>query len=169
LSELRLATERERSELQSQLSARDEEIATLRSASTREHEAFETRRAELRSAFDRISQLRVQTESGPTAPDSRAETQHGSPPAQPHELDPATGEASAVVPKGTLRQARAQFEFLAKECVRRGDVATQAMCELGAHTMDLALAADERSPPLPVREVARSILRPGSASAGIGN
>ncbi len=47
-----------------------------------------------------------------------------------------------MVPKETLRQARAQFEFLARECVRRGDVATQAMCELGAHSIDLALVGE---------------------------
>jgi hypothetical protein len=64
------------------------------------------------------------------------------------------------VPKETLRQARAQFEFLARECVRRGDVATQAMCELGAHTMDQALVAVETSHPSPVGEVALSILGP---------
>ena len=64
------------------------------------------------------------------------------------------------MPKETLRQARAQFEFLARECVRRGDVATQAMCELGAHTMDQALAAEELPRSSPVGEVALSILGP---------
>jgi hypothetical protein len=51
-----------------------------------------------------------------------------------------------VVPKETLRQARAQFEFLARECIRRGDVATQAMCELGAHSIDLALVGEHHPP-----------------------
>ena len=67
-------------------------------------------------------------------------------------------DASAIVPKETLRQARAQFEFLAKECLRRGDVATQAMCELGAHTMQLALAADESADASPIGRMALSIL-----------
>jgi hypothetical protein len=68
-----------------------------------------------------------------------------------------------VVPKETLRQARAQFEFLARECIRRGDVATQAMCELGAHSIDLALVAE--SHPTSVGEalnVLAPILRPES-------
>ena len=69
------------------------------------------------------------------------------------------GANSAIVPRETLRQARAQFEFLAKECVRRGDVATQAMCELGAHTMDQALVTGETTQPSPVGEVALSIIR----------
>jgi hypothetical protein len=72
---------------------------------------------------------------------------------------------STVVPKETLRQARAQFEFLAKECVRRGDVATQAMCELGAHTMDQALVAEETRHSSPVGEVALSILGPSLGPA----
>jgi hypothetical protein len=65
-----------------------------------------------------------------------------------------------VVPKETLRQARAQFEFLAKECIRRGDVATQAMCELGAHSIDQALVAGETTHSSGVGEMARSILGP---------
>jgi hypothetical protein len=67
-------------------------------------------------------------------------------------------QASAVVPKETLRQARAQFEFLARESIRRGDIATQAMCELGAHTLQLALAADESADASPISQMALSIL-----------
>ena len=62
------------------------------------------------------------------------------------------------MPKETLRQARAQFEFLARECIQRGDVATQAMCELGAHTMQLVLAAEEGADASPIGQMALSIL-----------
>jgi hypothetical protein len=62
------------------------------------------------------------------------------------------------VPKETLRQARAQFEFLARECLLRGDVATQAMCELGAHAMQLALAGDESADASPIGRMALNIL-----------
>lgn len=166
MAEFRLAFDRERDDWQSRLRAREDELATIRVATANEHEelqqrieALEAKREELRSAFDRISQL------GVAATDPRAEAQGGSPPVQPQERDSAPrdsapGENSAVVSKETLRQARAQFEFLAKECVRRGDVATQAMCELGAHTMDQALVAEETSHPSPVGEVALSILGP---------
>ncbi|MBR1153008.1 hypothetical protein [Bradyrhizobium sp. JYMT SZCCT0428] len=161
MAEFRLAFDRERDDWQSRLRSREDELATIRVATANEHEelqqrieALEAKREELRSAFDRISQL------GVAATDPRAEAQGGSPPVQPQERDSAPGENSAVVPKETLRQARAQFEFLAKECVRRGDVATQAMCELGAHTMDQALVAEETSHPSPVGEVALRILGP---------
>ncbi|MBR1269294.1 hypothetical protein JQ629_17400 [Bradyrhizobium sp. AUGA SZCCT0222] len=161
MAEFRLAFDRERDDWQSRLRAREDELATIRVATANEHEelqqrieALEAKREELRSAFDRISQL------GVAATEPRAEAQGGSSVVQPPDRDSAPGENSAVVPKETLRQARAQFEFLAKECVRRGDVATQAMCELGAHTMDQALVAEEISHPSPVGEVALSILGP---------
>ena len=159
LFDLRRAVDRERDEFQSQLKSREDEIAELRAGSGREQEALmarigvlETKRAELRSAFDRINQLRdpAAPVSDLSIPDLRMAPQSHS----------AIDQASAVVPKETLRQARAQFEFLAKECIRRGDVATQAMCELGAHTMDLALSAEEDADALPVGEMALSILGP---------
>jgi len=159
MAEFRLAFDRERDDWRSRLSSREDELAAIRVATANEHEelqqrieALETKRDELRSAFDRISQL------GVVAADQRPEVP-GVSPSQSQERD--SGENSAVVPKETLRQARAQFEFLAKECVRRGDVATQAMCELGAHTMDQALT-EETSHPSPVGEVALSILGPGA-------
>jgi hypothetical protein len=77
----------------------------------------------------------------------------------------AIAETSAVVPKATLRQARAQFEYLAKQCIPRGDIASQVMCELGAHTMELALTAGGEPAGLPVGEMALSILAPGVAAA----
>jgi chromosome segregation ATPase len=158
MAEFRRSFDRERDDWRSRLTSREDELAAIRVVTANEHEelqqrieALETKRAELRSAFDRISQLGV-------AADHRAEAQGGSPSVQSQ--DRGSEENSAVVPKETLRQARAQFEFLAKECVRRGDVATQAMCELGAHTMDQALVAEETSQPSSIGEVALSILEP---------
>ena len=69
-----------------------------------------------------------------------------------------------MVPKTTLRQARAQFEYLAKQFIPLGDIASQVMCELGAYTMDLALAAGQKSDHFPIDEVALRLLAP-SASA----
>jgi chromosome segregation ATPase len=169
MAEFRLAFDRERDDWQSRLRSREDELATLRVATANEHEelqqrieALETKREELRSAFDRISQL------GAAATDQRADASGGSTSqsrdrdamSQENRENRENREKSTVVPKETLRQARAQFEFLAKECVRRGDVATQAMCELGAHTMDQALVAEETRHSSPVGEVALSILGP---------
>ena len=70
-----------------------------------------------------------------------------------------------VVPRATLRQARSQFEYLAHEFTGAGDVASQVMCELGAFTMDLALGSGRKADPLPVGDVALSILAsPGSVA-----
>jgi hypothetical protein len=77
----------------------------------------------------------------------------------------AISETSAVVPKATLRQARAQFEYLAKQCIPRGDIASQVMCELGAHTMDIALTSGGEPADFPVGEMALSILAPGVSAA----
>jgi DNA repair exonuclease SbcCD ATPase subunit len=171
LAELRLAFDRERSELQAQLKARGEDIAVLRMVSDREQDALkekvaalEAKRAELRSAFDRISHLGTQT----VAPQDRAERLvPGQPglgaqesPLQCGAPNDAAAAASAVVPKATLIQARAQFEYLARQFIPLGDIASQVMCELGAYTMDLALVAGQPVDHLPVGEVARSILAP---------
>ena len=153
-AELRLAFDRERQALQSQLTAREDALAASRADSGRESaalreqlEALEAKRAELRSSFERISQLRVEPESQRDSGDALA-----------GDANSRADEASAVVPKETLRQARAQFEFLAKECLRRGDLATQAMCELGAHAMQLALDGDERADASPIGRMALNIL-----------
>jgi len=171
LSELRLAFDRERGELQAQLKARGDDIAVLRMVSEREHDALkekvtalETKRAELRSAFDRISLLGTQT----IAPQERAERLVAEKPGLGAQESPlqrrvasdAAGAASAVVPKSTLLQARAQFEYLAREFIPLGDIASQVMCELGAYAMDLALVEGQSVDHLPVGEVARSILAP---------
>ena len=171
LDELRVASDRERVELQVQLKVRSDELAALRVVSDREQEALRTKvasleakRLELRSAFDRLGSLRDQTtdHSAVAAPLI---------PAMPglEARYAAVGESNAVVPKTTLRQARAQFEYLAKEFIPLGDIASQVMCELGAYTMDLALIASQQSDHLPVGEVARRILAPSDpASADDG-
>jgi len=169
LSELRQTFDRERGELQAQLKARGDDLAVFRSVSEREQDALkekvaalEAKRVELRSAFDRINHLRDQAiepqgsgaEAGPLAMPRGAQSR-------------AAGEADAVVPKTTLLQARAQFEYLAREFIPLGDIASQVMCELGAYTMDLALVAGQPADHLPVGEVARSILAPlGSSQSG---
>jgi len=143
-NELRVAFEREREALQSRLKAGEEALVAARADAERDSSALreqvgtlEVKRAELRSTFERISQLSVEPAG---------------------EANSRVDEASAVVPKETLRQARAQFEFLANECLRRGDVATQAMCELGAHAMQLALDGDERAEASPIGRMALNIL-----------
>ena len=169
LTQVLAAFDRERDELKSNLKSREDELAEIRTEAEREHDALKERietlegkRAELRSAFDRISQLGVRpAESEPASDRSGADPQPGSQGAS--SAVQSVEENSAVVPKETLRQARAQFEFLARECIRRGDVATQAMCELGAHSIDLALV--DESHPTSVGEalnVLAPILRPES-------
>jgi hypothetical protein len=147
MAEFRLAFDRERADWQSRLGSREDELAAMRVATEQEREellqrieALEARREELRSSFDRISQLGAAATQG-------ADTSSGPPPLPSRDPNSASQADHAVVPKETLRQARAQFEFLAKECIRRGDVATQAMCELGAHTIEQALIGDETSQP----------------------
>jgi DNA repair exonuclease SbcCD ATPase subunit len=172
----------ERENLQAQLKVRGDELAALRVVSDREQaalrakiSALEAKRAELRSAFDRIGDLRSQTNEthggeGFAARKPEVEAETSLIPAQSGNRDPAVAEGDAVVPKATLRQARAQFEYLAKECIPRGDIASQVMCELAAYTMDLALIGSQPPGHLPVDEVALSILaRPGSAALGIAN
>ena len=84
--------------------------------------------------------------------------------ARPVEPYPGFGEADAVVSKTVLRQVRAQFEYLAKECIDRGDIASQVMCELGAHAIDRALTGGEADQ-LPVGEVVLNILTPTDAAS----
>jgi chromosome segregation ATPase len=175
LSEQRLGFDRERDELRALLKAREDELAALRVDSERECdelrakvEGLEAKRAELRAAFGRISDFRNQTvEHHDTAASSAPEhSLEGEANSLAAERDSEVGEASAVVPRAMLRQARAQFEYLAKECIRRGDIASQVMCELGAHTVHRALVAGADTDHLPVGEVALGILAsPDSTSA----
>jgi hypothetical protein len=168
-SEFRNSSERERGELQVQLKVQGDELAVLKIVSERERDALkekvaslEAKRAELRAAFDRISDLRHQAgEPGGGAATAGLEADTSA--ARPGGRDQAVGEPDAVVPKATLRQARAQFEYLAKQFVPLGDIASQVMCELGAYNMDLALVAGQKSDHLPVGDVARSILAPSGA------
>lgn len=166
LAELRLAFDRERGEHAARLRVSEDELAALRVVSRRECDALrekiatlEAKRAELRSAFDRIGDLKNQT----VEPQGAAELDFRS--AQPAARNLLVGEADAVVPKATLRQVRAQFAYLASEFTGVGDVASQVMCELGAFTMDMALGDGRTADPLPVGDVALSILAsPGSAA-----
>ena len=166
LSELRLAFGRERDELQDRLKARDDELATFRAVSEREHDmlrekvaSLEAKRAELRAAFDGINSLRNQA----IMPHASAEAVLLPPSRNGQD---GAGDATAVVPKTTLRQARAQFEYLAREFIPLGDIASQVMCELGAYTMDMALIGGQPNDHLPVGEVARSILAPVGSDRG---
>jgi chromosome segregation ATPase len=161
---LRLAFDRERDALNAQLKARGDELDALRVTSTRESDALrekvaglEAKRLELRAAFDRISQLRDQN-AEPRDGAGRSGPQQGAEPnpqsGQPAERNRLVGETDAVVPKATLRQIRAQFEYLANEFTGAGDVPSRVMCELGAFTMDAALGDDRKADPLPSTTVA---------------
>ena len=177
LNQHRLAFVRERAGLLAQLAASGDELEVLRAASRRECDelrakvaSLEFKRTELRSAFQRISDLRNQTIEHHEGIDPSVPGKPGLDPAAPlpeqwGDQDLAAAEGSAVVPRTTLRQARAQFEYLAKECISRGDIASQVMCELGAYTINLALLADKEADSQPASEVALSILAPpGPAS-----
>jgi hypothetical protein len=177
LTELGLVLDRERANLQVQRKVHEDEIEALRVVFGRERDelqakivSLEAKRAELGSAVERLSDLRNQTAAkydgvarsvaGKSGSEAEVEPQ----PAEPGDRGAAIGETSAMVPKATLRQARAQFEFLARECVSRGDIASQVMCELAAYTLDLVLTADRKPTELPVGEMARNILAPAGAS-----
>ena len=119
LAELRLASERERDELRARIASREEQLAALRGEAERDSEwlksriaTLEAKRVELRSALDRLGHLQIPAAASNGAPE--AETRASSNPG----TDPANQEGSAVVPLATLRHARAQFEYLARECVR---------------------------------------------------
>ena len=162
-SELWLGFNRERDELQARMKARDDELATFRMASERERDALkekvsalEAKRVELRSAFDPI--MPPAGAEAAVAASPGAGTEVVPLPLLPNDPEAAAGETSTVVPITTLRQARAQFEFLAREFIPLGDIASQVMCELGAYTMDMALIGGQTNDHLPVGEVARSIL-----------
>jgi DNA repair exonuclease SbcCD ATPase subunit len=175
LAELRLAFDRERNDLKAGLTVRENELAALRTVSERENGALrakvaelEAKRVELRSAFDRIGDLRNQANGHQGGADLLVPERAGleaaaDPLATPRgDRDAAVADTDAVVPKTTLRQARAQFEYLAREFIPLGDIASQVMCELGAYTMDLALVAGQRPGDSAVGEVARSILAPAT-------
>jgi chromosome segregation ATPase len=170
LSQLRVGFAGERHDLAARLKVSGDELATLRVVSERERDALlakvsglEAKRAEIRSAFDRIADLKNQAnEPANDAGRSMSEVSE----ARSNSAQPGgVGEADVVVPRATLRQARSQFEYLAHEFTGNGDVASQVMCELGAFTMDLALGSGRTTDPLPVGDVALSILAsPGSAA-----
>jgi hypothetical protein len=171
-----VAFDRERSELQAELRARGDEIAVFRMASEREIDALkekiaalEAGRATLRSAFHQINYLRNRSIENPTAEAAGAGTSGANfdpLPAHGRGQVSTSAENNTIVPKATLRQARAQFEYLAREFLPLGDIASQVMCELGAYTMELALVAGQPTGQLPVGEVARSILAPVCSDRG---
>ncbi len=181
VSALRLVAERERAELQVRLRAQEDEFAAFRIASERERDALEAKvasleakRAELRAAVDRINDLKNQAIEPQGGADrvipARPWLEANPVPPQPGDRDVIVGEADAIVPKTTLRQARAQFEYLAKEFIPLGDIASQVMCELGAYTMDLALTAGQKTDHFPIDEVALRLLAPsGSVSPRAGS
>lgn len=157
LAELRIGFEREREELQSRIASGEGLIAMLRSDAERDSQwmkariaALEEQRVELRAALDRIGHSQTQAAS----PD-RSTPAHSIAAAHP-----PSSEDSAVVPTATLRHARAQFEFLARESLRRGDVATQVMCELSAHTLERVLLQASRGEHSTAGDIALSILEP---------
>jgi hypothetical protein len=181
IASLLLHSGRERDEINARLKVSGDELAALRVVSERERDALvakvaalEAKRAELRSAFDRISHLQTQTVDPradadspvPGSPATEAERSMG--PAQTGDRVPAIGEADVVVPRATLRQVRSQFEYLAHEFTGAGDVASQVMCELGAFTMDVALGAGRKTDPLAVGDVALSILASTGPAASVG-
>jgi hypothetical protein len=112
--------------------------------------ALEAQRVELRAALDRLGDLQTQAAS----PD------HAAPSHSIAAVHPGPEGDSAVVPIATLRHARAQFEYLAKESIRRGDVATQVMCELSAHTLERVLLQASRAEHSSAGDIALSILEP---------
>jgi chromosome segregation ATPase len=171
LSELCLASDRQRVDLQAQLKAATDELAAFHVVAGRERDAqiakiaaLEAKQAEIRSAFDRINELRNQNNAHQDGAErafavmAGLGSQERSPPAQAGERQSAVGESDAVVPKATLRQARKQFQYLANEFTGVGDVASKVMCELGAFSMEMALGAGRKAGHVPVGEVAMSIL-----------
>ena len=131
---------------------------------------LEAQRVELRSALDRLGNLPIPAaDDGAGRAASNAALEAGTQASSHPGTDPANQEGSAVVPTATLRHARAQFEYLARECVRRGDVATQVMCELGAYTLELALKEGDSADQSPAGKIALSILEPDRASSVVAD
>ncbi len=159
--QLRRAVERERQDGAANLAARDAESSGLRLAFEREHAGL---RVQLKVVDDEFAAFRAVAGREQGALRARIASLEAKPSkpvaAQRSERTSAIGEADAVVPKLALRQARDQFEYLARQFVPLGDIASQVMCELGAYNMDLTLRAGQRIGDLPVGEVALSILAP---------
>ena len=121
---------------------------------------LEARQPELRSALANRNRCNLGIEAQAVAED-RADAVPGSEDVtvlspKPWSSDDGAVAASALVAKSTLRQARAQFEFLAREFVPLGNIASQVMCVLAANAMDAALHPPEDHPE--AGEIARSVL-----------
>lgn len=178
LAELRLSLQRERAKFQGELKARYDELEALRVASRSESDELkasighlEAKRTELRHALERIGNLKSQElepceNLDPTKLELEVSANTKS--VQPNDQNPVAEEidaTEAIVSRAMLRQARAQFAYLAKECVVRGDIASQVMCALGANILDSALSVRRRTDQQPVIAVALNILtHPGSTS-----
>jgi hypothetical protein len=54
--------------------------------------------------------------------------------------EPAFDDSIAVVPVQSLQLARTQFDYLAKGFADKGDIVSLTICEIGARTIDKALA-----------------------------
>jgi chromosome segregation ATPase len=178
LAELQLGFAREREELQSRITSGESLIAMLRSDAERDSEwmkariaTLEAQRVELRSALDRIGNLQVAPASQDETerPDSNVQSEAGTRAPSHPDRNSTRQEGSVVVPTATLAHARAQFEYLAKESSRRGDVATQVMCELSAHTMEIALNEAERAEHSPAGRIALSILEPDRTASVVSD
>ncbi|MBI5323173.1 hypothetical protein [Bradyrhizobium sp.] len=178
-AETRLAFEQETDALRARIQAGEQLLADSRSLFVGERAEFESRleackvelaalgaqhRQEKEQLEAKIAALEASQADGRAASDQTSDARHRS----PLETGPVAGERSymqdnakeepgVVVRESTLRQVRAQFEHLARECILRGDVPSQVMCELGAHTIDVALDA-RPAEHLPVREMALDIL-----------
>ena len=174
LAELHAAFDQERLALKATLGVRDKELEQLRRVFEREHEELagklklrEAELSELGLAFDRAQSELRSLQSSATLP---VDADHSGRAVEATSLAAvdraiAPDKAHAIVPKATLQRARAQFQYLAKECIRRGDIPSQVMCELGVHALDLALTATEEPVHLPVREAALNILAPAQAES----
>ena len=126
LSKLRLGFAGERHELAARLKVSGDELAAFRVVSEREREALmekvsalEAKRAEIRSAFDRIADLKnqaIELQRRPKCQAAMSERMRKRGRTRRRRgRNPAVGEADVVVPRATLRQARSQFEYLAHE------------------------------------------------------
>jgi chromosome segregation ATPase len=156
LSELHSTLHLERGQFATKLAAHERALAELLASFEQEREEFA---AALKTAEQSFADLRLVLEY--ERAEMQAQLRAGDEERAAFRVAPLD-EANAVVPKATLRQARAQFEYLARQCISRGDIASQVMCELGAHTMDEVLTAGANKDRPPVGEVVLSIL---SASA----
>jgi hypothetical protein len=123
---------------------------------------LEARRPQLRSVFGGSNGRNQATGAQAAAEDNIDATSVCENPTrlspQGRSWDAAAAQASALVPEATLRQARAQFEYLAREFIPLGNIASQVMCELAAYAMDVALHSRQPKDHATAGDIAKSIL-----------